>query len=437
MRRGNRRFWGILSFAAAVLTMPAAHAEDSVAYTIRNGDTLLGLTAQYLTGAGAFETLVRVNAVPVPDKITPGSVIRVPVSLMRSVPLDAKLASFKGDVRIEGRGKATPPKIGMAIREGDVLQTEGDGFATILLSNGSRMTLPTRTRVRVLHMREFLLTKTTDFDFMVDKGRTELSVTPAGNPGNLFRLRTPIAVSAVRGTQFRIGYDNQDAPSLTEVVEGKVAVDAGAEPAVVPAGYGAAASAGGKVGTEELLPAPVIRDAGKLWRARMLDFEVVPVATARGYHLQLARDAAFEEMVAEARSATPRVQVAGIDDGPYFVRAMAIAPSGLEGLTQSYPITRTLAPLIGSVTALDGRRHRFTWETDGRGTPVFRFQLFSDVNREIPVIDEAGLDSYATLIEGLSPGGYSWRVGMKRITNGVMDEYWTDPEVLTVPGKGQ
>jgi hypothetical protein len=434
MRGVDGQLAGILALA---LTTTAARAEDSVAYTIRRGDTLLGLTAQYLTGAGAFETLVRVNAVPVPDKIAPGSVIRVPVSLMRSVPLDGKIASFKGDVRIDGRGQPVAAKVGMAIREGDVLQTAGDGFVTIVLSNGSRMTLPTMTRVRVLHMREFVLTKTTDFDFMVDKGRTELSVTPARNPGNLFRLRTPIAVSAVRGTQFRIGYDSNDAPSLTEVVEGKVAVDSGAEPALVPAGYGAAASAGGKVGTEELLPAPVIRDAGKLWRARMLNFDIEPVATARGYHLQIARDPAFEDMVAEARSTTARLQVPGIDDGRYFVRASAVAPSGLEGLTQSYPITRAIAPLTGAVEALDRRRHRFTWETDGRGTPVFRFQLFSDSNRDTPVIDEAGLDSYATLIDGLSPGRYTWRVGMKRVTSGSMDDYWTDPEPLLVPGRVQ
>jgi hypothetical protein len=433
-----------LIWFGASMHLPPAHAESNapatVRYTVKTGDTLLGLTAQYLTGANAFEQLVKSNDVPDPERIYPGRVILVPVSILRSVPLQAAIASFKGAVLIGDSGKQAAPRVGMAIREGHVLQTGIDGFVTIALSNGSRMTLPTKSQVRIVHMRQFLLTKSTDFDFLVESGRTEMSVTPSRDPNNLFRLRTPIAVSAVRGTKFRIGYDGETLPSLTEVLEGKVAVDgpkAATASALVPAGFGAAASASGDVGTEELLPPPVIKGSDKTWDARILNFDLVPVPTARGYRLQIASDADFLDMVAEARSGTPRLSIAGIANGNYFARAMAVAPSGLEGLSTTYPIRRALAPLIGSVSKLDRGRREFRWETDGRGEPVFRFQLSAKANGTFPIIDETGMTTYSMIVDGLSPGDYTWRIGMRRVLDGEMNEFWTESEPLTISGKGK
>jgi hypothetical protein len=410
-----------------------------VKYTVRNGDTLLGLTAKYLTGANAFQTIARVNRLPDNNRIYPGNVLIVPVAIMRAQPLQAKIVSFKGSTSVVTGGRSAGASVGLAVRPGDMLQTGVDGFVTILLSNGSRMTLPTQSRVRIVQMRQFLLTKSTDFDFLVEKGRTEISVTPANNANNLFRLRTPIAVSAVRGTKFRIGYESQNDPSLTEVIEGKVAVD-GANPAAVtttvPAGFGAAAAASGDVGTEELLPAPAITDAARLWRNRFLDFDLAPIATARGYKLQLANDAEFQDMIAETRSATTKLRLAGIDDGTYYARAMAVAPSGLEGLSQTVRIKRELAPLLASVSGTGGQQ-RFTWETDGRGEPIFRLQLFPDSMSATPVIDETGITANMMTINSLPQGSYVWRVGMRRVIAGKMQEVWTDPETLQIGPQGK
>jgi hypothetical protein len=430
--------WGRL--AVALIAVPAqaqVRPTETVKYTVRHGDTLLGLTAKYLQGADAFDRVASANRLPDNNRIFSGNVLIVPIAIMRAEPLQAKIVSFKGGTSLVTGGRQVPASMGLAIRPGDVLQTAVDGFVTIQLSNGSRMTLPTQSRVRIVQMRQFLLTKSTDFDFAVEKGRTEISVTPATSPNNLFRLRTPIAVSAVRGTKFRIGYESQNDPSLTEVIEGKVAVD-GSNPAAatstVPAGFGAAAKVTGDVGTEELLSAPAISNAARLWRNRFLDFDVAPVATARGYKLQLAKDADFQDMVAETRSATTTLRLAGIDNGTYFARAMAIAPSGLEGLSRTVRINRELAPLIASVSASGGQQ-RFTWETDRRGDPLFRLQLFPGIMNATPVIDEIGITGSAMTINSLPSGNYVWRVGMRRVVGGTMQEIWTDPEMLQIGSK--
>jgi hypothetical protein len=436
------RLAAVLIGLAALAVGPAAHSQskpaDTVRYTVKTGDTLLGLTAQYLTGSNAFQKLVAANDVPDPERIYPGRVILVPVNLMRSTPLQAAVASFKGAVLVGEAGNLGLPRVGMGLRPGHVVQTGVDGFVTIALSNGSRMTLPTKSRVRIVQMRQFLLTKSADLDFFVESGRTEMSVTPSRDSNNLFRLRTPIAVSAVRGTKFRIGYDGQAQPSLTEVLDGNVTVDgpsAATATALVPAGFGAAASATGDVGTEALLPPPAIIGADKLWRKKTLDFDLVPVPTARGYRLQLATDEDFQNMVAEARSASPRLTIGSVASGRYFARAMAVAPSGLEGLSTTYSIRREIAPLIGSVNLLDRGRYQFQWETDGAAEPLFRLQLFAKANSTVPIIDETGLTTYSMIVDGLSPGDYSWRVGMRRVSGNGTDEFWTDAEMLTIPSR--
>jgi hypothetical protein len=439
--RYRRLFKGIAFWLGAGFCSMAAVAapSESAHYTVKNGDTLLGLTSKFLIGPQAFQDLLKANALPDPSKIKPGWVLNVPIRLMRAVPLNAQLETYRGEVLVESNGRQMAATPGMAIREGFVLQTAANGFATVLLSNGSRMTLPTRSRVRILHMRRFLLTNSTDFDFMVDKGRSELTVTPATDPNNRFRLRTPIAVSAVRGTQFRIGYDDEHSPSLTEVIEGKVAVDGSAstESAMVPAGFGAAADAKGNVGTEKLLSPPVFVDAGRIQTRKLLRFDLEPVATAIGYHVQIARDETFGDMVAEVRASAASVTLGNIPDGRYFVRAMAVAPSGLEGLSQTYLMTRHVVPLSGSASPNGPSGYRFHWESDGDGAPLYRFQIFADGDPKTAIVDEPGLASQSFAVNDLTPGGYSWRVGMKRLEDGKMVEYWTDSERLTIPTAGR
>ena len=115
----------------------------------------------------------------------------------------------------------------------------------------------------------------------------------------------------------------------------------------------------------------------------------------------------------------------------------SVAPSGLEGLSQTYAITREIAPLIGSVTATDRGRQQFEWETDGRGEPVFRLQLYAKANDAVPIIDETGLTTYSMSVDGLTAGSYTWRIGMRRVTDGVMNEFWTDPVTLTISAKAR
>ncbi len=430
-----------LLMATAVQPVSAESASDEViSYKVRAGESLYTLGERFFAAKADYVKVQRLNRIANPYVIPPGTVLRIPTRLLKSVPLDGQLAAFQGDVRIERAAERLTPVIGMPITQGLVVQTGKLGFATFVLSNGSRITLPSNSRVRITHMRRFLLTGSNDFDFALDTGRAEASVTPNKDKNSRFRLRTPIAVSAVRGTKFRIGYEEGAGPSLTEVIEGGVAVAANAssvDPSTVPAGFGATASANGQVGTEKLLIAPSVLKPGKLQKEADVSFDLQPVSAARGYHVQLAKDAGFVDMIAETRSADPRAQFTGIADGNYFVRAMAIAPSGLEGLAENYSVRRQLTALGGSSSALGPGQYQFKWIGAGSGKRVCRFQLLTKVDGGIPVVDETGLDRNEINLSDLAPGVYFWRVGVRQFGESGISENWTPAEKFTVSAPGQ
>jgi hypothetical protein len=412
---------GFAGGIAGAANAAAPVADEMVSYRIKAGESLYAVSQRYLVGRTSYLSVQRLNRVSDAHAIAPGTLIKIPTRLLRAVV-------------IEQAGRRMAPALGMSIAQGAVVQT-GAGFMTLALSNGSRVTLPSNSRVRILHMRRFLLTNSLDFDFALDKGRAETAVTPMKDSNSRFRLRTPIAVSAVRGTTFRIGYDEGKGPSLTEVIEGGVAVGASAskaEPALVPGGYGATAAADGRVGTEQLLAAPAVLKPGRLQKEPVVAFELADVPSARGYHVQLAKDAGFVDMIAETRTEGTKAQFAGIADGNYFVRAMAIAPSGLQGLSESYGIKRQLTALGGAAASNAPGQFGFKWFGEGSGKRVYRFQLLTRPEGGVPLVDETGLDKNEIDVSGLTPGVYYWRVGVRQFGESGVAENWTPAEKFTL-----
>jgi hypothetical protein len=405
--------------------------KDEIIYTIREGDTLIGLGQKYFVSPTAYLQVERANGLTNANRLRAGSKIRIPTSLLKFSRLSATVISVRGAASVIRAGRSIPLELRGKVAEGDIVETGVDGYLTLQLEGGSRMALPSNARVRVVRLRTYLLTRGTDTDFAIERGRTETTVVPLRDNRSRFRMRTPVAISAVRGTIFRIGYDGPDA-SLTEVVEGNVAVNLDGRTATtaLPGGFGAAASSSGRVNKEELLPPPAFARPGEVQSQSSVGFVMIPSEGAVGYHVEVAKDAAFVEIVKGARSSTPLVDLGALPDGTYWVRAMAIAPSGLEGLPQKQQFSRKLQSLRSSPTNGANGSTKFQWDL-GDGTLV-RFQLFDGSGSQVPLIDEPSLSVKELSVSGLARGTYSWRIGQVRSGQGRYIEVWTPLEQLVI-----
>jgi hypothetical protein len=426
--------WAVaLAMVAVVLPRGAAaqvagvSGEEGITYRMAPHDTLLGLAAKYLAGPGAAQEVQRINRIRDPRRIPVGTVLAIPRRLLRFEPVALRIATFSGPVSLANGGT---PERGQVLGEGMEIGTGANGFVTLAGADGSRVSLPSQSRVRVKESRRYLINRAASIEIEVLRGRAEVSAAKQAPQGQ-FRLRSPVAVSAVRGTVFRVGYAEDRATGTTEVIEGLVGVATPKAGLDLPAGFGAAARGDGEVAKESLLPAPDAPGAGRVQTDPEVAFALSPVAGAAGYRVQIARDAGFVEVIAESSGPAPEARFAGIGNGRLFMRANAMAPSGIEGLGQSFAFRRQQVGVKAEAGAVaDG--FRFTWLAEGEGQSLYRFQLFPAVEGQPPLVDEPALREPGLTLTTLRPGVYRWRVGVIQVTPDGSAEVWTPLEKLTV-----
>ncbi|HQS96191.1 MAG: hypothetical protein B7X90_14410 [Novosphingobium sp. 17-62-19] len=422
--------------SARVKAIVTPSPQDMIEYGLRKGESLFTLAQQSLSRPENYRVVQRINRISDPRRIPVGTVLRIPVDLLRAEPLAARIVAVRGDVAVQQAGQQTTPRVGSELAPGALIETGADGFVTMELPNGSRTSMPTRTRLRITRLHRITLTGSLDYDLAVDGGKVETTASPLGTDrNNRFRIRTPRALAAVRGTRFRVGYGEDT--SLAEVLEGTVAASSaaiGTETSLTE-GIGAVVSPNGDLGTEHLLAAPDLVQPGRVQTDPMVQLTIVPLSGARGYRLQIAEDAGFTKVLAEQQTDAITFAFANIPNGSLFVRASALAPSGLEGVPQTFAMRRILAGVTASAQ-VDADTMRFSWGGQGEGRRTYSFQLgpVPDASGKAAawLINEAGLEGGGVRLRALPAGVYRWRVGLRQEAGGEVVENWLPFEKLTV-----
>lgn len=405
---------------------------DTLLYRMKQGDNLYDLAQRHMSSMSAVEKVRRLNRIANPRAVPVGTIIRIPVAYLKYTPEKARLVAWRGDV---GVGKTGAPTVGMEIGEGIAIATGQGGFVTLLLSNGSRVSIPSQSLVRIARLREYSINRALDYEIAVDKGRLQTKAAPLKNPDSRYRIRTPIAVSAVRGTEFRIKLEGDAVPSLTEVLEGTVEVAANAKAGTttpVTKGEGLGVMRDGNKIAEDLLPPPELVRPGKVQKDEVLQFEVAPVSGAARYHAIFATDASLTEQFAETRSDTPVITYPSIPNGRYYVRVSALSPTGFEGFPSNYGFARRLSSVSGSAAPATDGSVLFKWDALGEGKIIHRFQLYRDTVESTPYIDEPGLGKSEIRLDHLPPGTWFWRVGISVFDDGAVTDSWTTAEKLII-----
>lgn len=403
--------------AAAVAAPPAM-----VRYVVRPGDNLFRLAADYLIRPDTYRTVQRINRVADPLRLPIGMVLEIPRELLRHKAVQGTVLSYRGAVTIGGKSAA----LGMTVTEGALIETGQKSFVTLTLPDATTVALPSQSAVRVQRLRRVVLDDHVERLFAIERGRASATVTPMTDPHSSFQFSAPGAITSVRGTSFRMGYDAEAGRATSEVLEGKVGFDAGAQGTqALPAGYGTASDLPAPV---ELLPPPALIDAERVQSAQGVAFALRPEPGARAWHVQIGRDAAFLEIVDETFVSAPEAHFAALPDGAWFVRATAIDGNGLEGEPAVAAFRRQLAVMRMAVEmgwAGPLRQYLFRWDDPAAGNVRYRFQLARDGKEDRPIVDLPGLADQAQAVIDLPRGRYRWRVMTSRLVDGRPVDEWS------------
>lgn len=417
--------------------------ETPLSYLVNRGDTLIDVARKYLRNPNDYRQLQRDNGVANPRRMATGRTLSIDPALLRTRDDPAQIESFRGDVQIVRNGSNVPPAAGTVLREGDVVNTGSSAFARIAFSDGTHTVVPSRSSIRLDRLRRFIINEAPDHRLVVARGRAESRVSPRQRPGG-FRVTTPTAISAVRGTEFRVAYDEATGNSSTGVLEGTVAVadDTATNGVLVTQGEGVALRANeDKPVAVALLTAPIMSEADVLQTAATIAIDYSAPSDARIVRGFVSSDASMQDLVAEAD--TPNGQKLALPDlaeGQWFLRLTAVSADGLEGRARTFNFIRARNGIDGlsldQDLLNDVRQYRFKWRAEGEGDASFRFQLTranDDGEPEgQPLIDSAGLSDSSFTLTDLPAGTYSWRIEGTRYRFGHRLSVWSSPEVLTI-----
>lgn len=415
MRAASRLACTAIFLAGVLLTAipsgaaePAPDAADEFIYYTRPGDTLIGLGRRLLVDPGHWHGLQVRNAIRLPRRMPIGTALHIPRAWLRQEIESATVVSVNGSASRDG----SPVKAGDVLAQGARLATR-QGFLTLKLADGSLVTLdPDGTMILERLVRYAAGSR--DTLLRLQSGRVETRVQPQGKSGR-FQIRTPVAVSAVRGTEFRRGLEGNGI-DLTEVTGGTVAVTGVGRTSVVevPENFGTVSDATGPHAPIRLLPPPDLGATQSMDDAQAtIDFP--PVEGASGYIGQVAADERFEHIVAEARATKPPVNFGAIADGRYWVRVRSTDAHGLSGpdamvsVQRHRPLDAPAPRVLNGPDIQTGDHAKLAWEPV-ESAAGYRVQWANGVDPASGgAVDESRTQEPSMDIP-LDPGRYGWRV---------------------------
>ena len=410
------------------------------------GDTLEGLSQSYFGTPRLWHQLQARNKVKDPRQLQPGSVVWIPVGLL---PAESAQVEFvHGDVKVHTAepgastnpaAAANPPvAAGTMLAEGTRLQVGPDGFVTVRLADGSIVKVSAQSDVQLRQLRRRGRAGSVQSVVEIQRGSVESSVAPSTDASRRFEVRTPRAVTSVRGTRFGVAL-SESGDTTAAVLQGAVAVQSrtadnpaqhNAAATVLQPGQGLAVQADGTVGSpRSLLPAPdltslpaAVHDLG------LLALNVPGQAGANAYQAIVARDAELTQVLRSGTFANGQLRWKGLDDGQYFISVRAIDAEGIAGLPTTQPLTVKTQPVppLYQKPAPDAVVSNAGGQllcTQVAGVRWYRIQVATQADFNAPVLDESRLDSCTLSVAQLPVGSYFWRAAsVRELPGGGVDQ---------------
>lgn len=422
-----------------VLSGPAVAQEEEWHYVVIPGDNPWNLTERYLDGMRYWPLLQELNRIEHPTRIPPGTHLRIPSAWLRPRAATAEVVSVSGTPRLVRGGTELKLTMGMRVESGDRIETPSDGAATVEFGDHSRVVVRGDSVLRIEQLQRFENTDIYRTRVLLERGRTDHVVTPSGGKPSRFESLTPSAVTAVRGTEYRVSARDDEARA--EVLEGRVSLSTAAAAVDVPAGFGAVArGTGPPLPPVALLPPPDVGGVPRLFERVPIAFPAPQLSGAARLRLQIALGKAFELPVFDALSDTTTVRGPDIPDGEYSARLRGVDAEGLEGQDAAFAFVlnaRPEPPILVEPPpegAVRESNPRLRWAERER-VAGYRVQLATDDRFAPPMIDAGDVAAgFFVVPEPLQPGRYFWRVAAIDAQEGAGP--FSDPQTFRRPPPG-
>ena len=321
--------------------------EASVAYVVKPGDKLILLAKELLVSPEDWPEVARFNGMTNPNLLRVGQTVNVPVRLAKFEAVNGKVLRVQGDVQVAG----VKAVVDGMVREGDIMRTGPDSNALVQLADGSRITIQPNTLAQIETSRSYGSSRLGGWFaglLRLTQGAVEALAAKATRRATPLTISTSTATVGVRGTEFRVAYDNLPGRNArTEVLEGKVLAENTAQQSTAPLGQGFGAVVDPLVRDIKvvaLLNAPdlaaspaIIFKPAALWPMPVL-------AGASSFRLQISGDENFSTVARNMIVDTPSADLSSVANGAWFIKLRGIDGNFLEGYDSTKAVQIVLPP---------------------------------------------------------------------------------------------
>jgi hypothetical protein len=403
--------------------------ESVWAYTVNHKDSFERIYQKYLNKRANIVALSKYNHHALNKRLQPGQVINIPVEMLKKIQTNAQVLLVYGDVNVTNAAGSDTHKVkkGDLLTQGDSLTTGKNSLAKLLFADGSNIDIQPNSNLSIQASFKYAGKETFVTNLKLVKGRTEVSANPDHVLGNTLQIQTPSAVAAVRGTQFRVGAEDNIA--LQETLDGKVAFSASGQEVLLAKGYGSVAEKGkAPLPPIQLPSAPDVSALSKLLETNPAEFNLPPQQDVVAWVGQLALDANFTQILNEQTTQSGKLIFADLAEGQYFLKLRAQDQHGLQSLDAIHSFTvmfRPTEPVLELIEPLDGAVIPLA-PTDLSWTPIpaatsYIIQIARDINFADKVFERHASFSKLTINQSFGAGEYYWRVAA--LSNGKLQKF--------------
>lgn len=410
-----------------------AHGAQDVEIFVTRGDTLINICRDYLDDIEEWPEVAAINALKNPHLIHPGQRILIPVGLLKGVPAEGVVSYVQGtaEVRSAEGDDWRPVRPGEIVRERDTIRTGGDSGLEISFEDGSAIFLRPDSVLSLTKVRKRSLTEMIH-EFFLEAGRMVSHIKRTTGREPRFRIQTPSAAAAVRGTDFRIGLDRRD-DTRVEVLKGRVSAMAKRRKVLLDEGEGTLVRRGREpMSALRLLTSPALLQPEPLYRRLPIELGFSRVSHAVAYVVALSRDAAGKELIREWTVRPSEVlKIEDLADGAYHMRARSVDRFGLEGpASEDCPImvrTNPIPPFLQN--PIHGQEYK-TVTMDFQWLKVpdaahYDFQIAEDPDFAKVVEEQSRFHATEYKKKGLLPQTYYFRI--RSVADDGYIGIWSDP----------
>lgn len=456
---GVRSSWLFIApFLIATGTLSAAQAEaparpiaadrvtePSLPYVVKASDTLIHLSRELLVGGYSWNDVARYNRLKNPNLIFPDQKIDIPLRFLRFSAAGGKVISAEGNATLNG--SAVQP--GTVINAGGQLKTGANSSMVIEVGDGSRIKVLPNSLAEVVTNRSYTMRdasasgSTNWFSGLMrlSTGALEALAAKSVNRATPLQVETPTSLVGVRGTKFRVAYDDPIGKSArTEVIEGNVRTDNPAQQtgADLPSGTGAVVRPTEReIRVVQLLAAPDLTTVPAEILKPVGAWPMPVLAGAQAYRVQVASDESFNNVVRDLKVSTGNVDLASLANGNWFARVRGIDAQGLEGFDtiKLVVVKDGQWRAVNSSMALVNGRAILRWssqQSNGQPMPVSGYSAVLARNQALTQVVSSAEGSTSQLDLGnLQPGVYFIRLRSKPRGEAGMDSETYRLEVST------